>query len=150
MRILITGASGLVGSALSAELATEGHSVGRFVRAGSPARKDVVAWNPATGEMDLRAVEGTDAIVNLAGASIGGSRWTEKRKALLRTSRVNLTEQLVRNLEKLTRRPSVLVSASAIGYYGDRGEEVLSEPSPPGNEFPLAAFGGMGNSGDWR
>ncbi|MGC1684020.1 MAG: TIGR01777 family oxidoreductase [Candidatus Acidiferrales bacterium] len=135
MRILITGASGLVGSALSAELATEGHSVGRFVRSGSSARKDVVAWNPATGEMDLRAVEGTDAIVNLAGASIGGSRWTEKRKALLRTSRVNLTEQLVRNLEKLTRRPSVLVSASAIGYYGDRGEEVLSESSPPGNEF---------------
>jgi hypothetical protein len=105
------------------------------VRAGSPAHKDDVAWNPATGEMDLHAAEGTDAVVNLAGASIGGGRWNEKRKALLRTSRVDLTERLVRNLEKLARRPSVLVSASAIGYYGDRGEELLSEPSPPGNDF---------------
>ena len=135
MRILITGASGLVGSALSAALGAEGHSVGGFVRPGTSASKDDVAWDPATGKMDLKAAEGADAVVNLAGASIGGGRWTEERKKLLRTSRVNLTERLVRNLEQLTRRPAVLVSASAIGYYGDRGEEVVAESSPPGNDF---------------
>jgi uncharacterized protein (TIGR01777 family) len=144
MRILITGASGLIGSALSAALGAEGHSVGRFVRPSSPVGKDDVVWNPTTGEMELHAAEGADAVVNLAGASIGGGRWTDERKALLRSSRVDLTERLVRNLERLTRRPSVLVSASAIGYYGDRGEEVLAESSPAGNDF-LSRL-----SGEWE
>ncbi|MFZ0038898.1 MAG: TIGR01777 family oxidoreductase [Candidatus Acidiferrales bacterium] len=135
MRILITGASGLVGSALSSALGEDGHSVGRFVRPGPPAGKGDVAWNPATGEMDMSAAEGADAVVNLAGASIGGCRWTEERKTLLRTSRVNLTERLVRNFEQLRRRPAVLVSASAIGYYGDRGDEALVETSAPGKDF---------------
>jgi len=94
--------------------------------------------------MDLHAAESADAIVNLAGASIGGGRWTEERKRLLRTSRVDLTEHLVRNLAGLTRRPAVLVSASAIGYYGDRGEEVLAESSPAGNDF-LSRL-----SGEWE
>jgi uncharacterized protein len=135
MRILITGASGLVGSAVSAALRSDGHAVGQFVRPGLPSSKDDVAWNPLTGEMDLHAAEGADAVVNLAGASIGDGRWSEQRKALLRTSRVNLTERLVRNFEQLKKRPGVLVSASAIGYYGDRGEETLTEASPPGNDF---------------
>ena len=135
MRILITGASGLVGSALCDALRGDGHSVGRFVRPGLPASKDDVAWNPTSGEMDLHAAEGTDAVVNLAGASIGEGRWSEQRKELLRASRVNLTERLVRNFERVTKRPAVLVSASAIGYYGDRGEETLTETSPPGTDF---------------
>ncbi len=135
MRILITGASGLVGSAVSAAMRADGHAVGRFVRPGLPSSKDDVAWNPASGEMDLHAAEGTDAVVNLAGASIGGGRWSEQRKGLLRTSRVNLTERLVRNFEQLRKRPAVFVSASAIGYFGDRGEEKLTETSPPGDDF---------------
>ncbi len=135
MRILITGASGLVGSALSAALSAEGHSVGRFARTGSPSNKNDVAWNPATSEMDLSAAEGADAVVNLAGASIGDGRWTEERKTLLHTSRVNLTERFVRKFEQLKRRPAVFVSASAIGYYGDRGDEALVETSAPGNDF---------------
>jgi uncharacterized protein len=135
MRILITGASGLVGSALAAALRAEGHAVGAFVRPPNVAGRDDVAWNPETGEMDLNAAEGVDAIVNLAGASIGEGRWTAKRKELLRTSRVNLTENLVRDLKRLKIKPQVLVSASAIGYYGDRGDEALTETSAPGTDF---------------
>jgi uncharacterized protein (TIGR01777 family) len=135
MRILITGASGMVGSTLSAALRAEGHVVGRFARPGVAAGKDDVAWNPQTGEMDTRAADGADAIVNLAGASIGGGRWTEQRKALLRTSRVNLTQQLVAGLGKLKNPPKIFVSASAIGYYGDRGDELLMETSAPGSDF---------------
>jgi len=135
MRILISGASGLVGSAVSAALRNEGHSVGRFVRPGLPARKDDVAWDPISGEMDVHAAEGADAIINLAGASIGEGRWTAERKVLLRTSRVNLTERLVASLKKLKNPPEAFVSASATGYYGDRGDETLTEASPPGNDF---------------
>ena len=135
MRILVTGASGLVGSALVAALHAEGHSVGRFVRPGLPANQDDVAWNPVTGEIDIRAADGADAIINLAGASIGEGRWTEERKVLLRASRVTLTGHLVQAIEQLDERPEVLVSASAIGYYGNRGDEVLTESSAPGKDF---------------
>jgi len=144
MRIMITGASGLVGSALSAALRTEGHSEVRFVRPCAETGKDDVAWNPQTGEMDARAAEGADAVVNLAGASIGEGRWTAKRKALLRSSRVNLTEKLVRDLKQLKIKPQVFVSASAIGFYGDRGDEPLTETSASGKDF-LA-----GLSRDWE
>jgi uncharacterized protein len=137
MRILMTGASGLVGTALAAQLRAAGDTVNRFARATSnaaPAAGDVT-WNPETGEMNLPAAEGADAIVNLAGASIGGGRWTAKRKALLRSSRVDLTEHLVAPLTRLKSPPKVFVSASAIGYYGDRGEESLTEASSSGQDF---------------
>lgn len=139
MRVLVTGASGLVGTALAADLRAAGATVSRFVRPGAPAAAGDVAWNPETGEMNLAAAEGADAVVNLAGASIGGGRWTAKRKALLRSSRVDLTERLVAGLGRLKKPPMILVSASAIGYYGDRGEESLTEASPGSQDF-LAAI----------
>lgn len=134
----------MVGTALAASLRADGHSVGIFARPNSPASRDDVAWNPATGEMDVRSAEGANAVVNLAGASIGEGRWTAQRKDLLRTSRVNLTEQLVRGLATLNARPEVLVSASAIGYYGNRGDETLTESSAPGTDFLAEA------SRDWE
>ena len=93
-----------------------------------------MAWNPAIGELGGAGV-GADAVVNLAGASIAGGRWTESRKQLLRTSRVDTTRALVTALGKMQARPSVLISASAIGFYGNRGEEILVESSPPGQGF---------------
>ncbi|MGC2673988.1 MAG: TIGR01777 family oxidoreductase, partial [Candidatus Acidiferrum sp.] len=93
-----------------------------------------VAWNPATGELGGAAV-GADAVVNLAGASIAGGRWTIERKAELRSSRIDTTRALVTALAKMNARPRVLVSASATGFYGNRGEELLTEDSSPGNDF---------------
>jgi uncharacterized protein len=137
MRILMTGASGLVGTALATELQAAGDTVNRFVRpsAGATASTGDVAWNPETGEMNLSAAEGADAVINLAGASIGGGRWTAQRKALLRSSRVDLTGHLVAALARLKSPPKIFVSASAIGYYGDRGDESLTEASSSGQDF---------------
>jgi hypothetical protein len=147
MKILITGSTGLVGTALVSALAKEGHTVCRLVRpesVGASGTKEGfnVAWNPATGELggapfadaQGKAV-GADAVVNLAGASIAGGRWTAKRKALLRTSRIETTRALVGALARMNARPSVLVSASAIGIYGNRDDEVLTEESNPGKDF---------------
>jgi len=138
MKILVTGSTGLVGQALVAALAKQGHSVCRLVRPGTIVNDEAggfnVAWNPATGELGGAAV-GPDAVVNLAGASIADGRWTEKRKAELRASRVNVTRALVAAIEKMNAKPAVLVSASAIGYYGNRGDEVLSEESNAGDGF---------------
>jgi len=139
MRILVTGSSGLVGTALVTVLARGGHTVCRLVRpqsAGGKGAKEgfVVAWNPATGELGGAGV-GADAVVNLAGASIADGRWTNERKALLRASRIDTTRALVGALARMNARPSVLVSASAIGYYGDRGGETLTEESKPGADF---------------
>ena len=139
MKILVTGSTGMVGTALAEALARDGHTVCRLVRpqsvvaAGTKKGFDV-AWNPATGELGGAAV-GADAVVNLAGASIAGGRWTTERKALLRTSRIETTRALVNALAKMNARPRVLVSASAIGIYGDRGDEVLTEESKTGTDF---------------
>jgi uncharacterized protein len=138
MKILVTGATGLVGTALGAVLAREGHTVCRLVRAET-ARKEPsagfdVAWDPATGELGGAAV-GADAVVNLAGAPIAGKRWTEERKRLLASSRVATTRALVGALSKMAARPRVLLSASATGFYGNRGDEVLVEESGPGSDF---------------
>ena len=139
MKILVTGATGLVGSALVEALSREGHMVCRLVRPqtrteGGTAGSFDVAWDPETGELGGAAV-GADAVVNLAGASIAGGRWTEARKRVLRTSRVDLTRALVAALAKMNAKPAVLVSASAIGFYGNRGEEILDEASPAGSGF---------------
>jgi len=137
MKILITGASGLVGSALWEALAGEGHTICRLVRPDSANDRGAgfgVAWNPATGELGGAAV-GADAVVNLAGASIAGGRWTNARKKVLRDSRVDTTRALVGALAKMAARPRVLISASATGYYGRRGDELLTEASTPGNDF---------------
>ena len=140
MKILVTGSTGLVGTALKEDLRRAGHVVCRLVRPGT--RTEAlrasegfdVRWDPKTGELGGAAV-GADAVVNLAGASIAEGRWTEERKKLLRTSRVDSTRALVDALAKMAARPRVLISASAVGYYGNRGEEVLSEDSPPGTDF---------------
>jgi len=140
MKILITGSTGLVGTALTQELQRAGHTVCRLVRPGtsaktvSPSHGFDVNWNPATGELGGAAV-GADAVVNLAGASIADGRWTPQRKALIRSSRMDTTRALVQALAKMSARPRVLVSASATGIYGNRGDEILTEASQPGNDF---------------
>lgn len=139
MKVLMTGATGLVGTALVRRLAGEGHTVCRLVRPktkteGGQAGAFDVSWNPETGEMGGAGV-GPDAVVNLAGASIGEGRWTASRKELLRSSRVNTTRALVNALAKMSARPRALVSASAIGYYGNRGDEILTEESASGTDF---------------
>jgi uncharacterized protein (TIGR01777 family) len=139
MKILVAGSSGLVGTALGQSLARAGHTVCRLVRPQSASGEGAnegfaVAWNPATGELGGAGV-GADAVVNLAGASIADGRWSPQRKELLRSSRVDTTRALVNALAKMNARPSVLVSASAIGFYGNRGDETLSEDSNPGTGF---------------
>jgi uncharacterized protein len=138
MKILVTGSTGLVGRALVTALTKEGHSVCRLVRPETNANDDAggfnVAWNPETGELGGAAV-GADAVVNLAGASIGDGRWTAKRKEELRASRLVTTKALIGAIEKMNAKPSVFISASAIGYYGNRGNEELSEDSSAGDDF---------------
>lgn len=140
MKILVTGSTGLIGSALVRELKQAGHTVCRLMRpqTGSAATRGNegfdVNWNPSTGELGGAAV-GADAVVNLGGASIAGVRWTPERKNMLRSSRVDTTRALVNALAKMAARPRVLVSASAIGFYGNRFDEVLNEESPPGDDF---------------
>jgi uncharacterized protein (TIGR01777 family) len=140
MKVLVAGSTGLVGTALVQELRHAGHTVCRLVRPHTDMRMAHgsvgfdVKWDPATGRLGAAAV-GADAVVNLAGASIADGRWTSERKKLLRTSRVDHTRALVNALSKMAARPRVLVSASAIGYYGDRGDDLLNEDCSPGNGF---------------
>jgi uncharacterized protein (TIGR01777 family) len=139
MKILITGSTGLVGTALVAALARDGHMVCRLVRpgtktAGGSSGAFDVAWDPDTGELGGAAV-GAEAVVNLGGSSIVDGRWSEARKKLIRASRVNNTQALVTALGKMNAKPDVLIGASAIGFYGSRGDEILSEPSTPGGDF---------------
>jgi uncharacterized protein (TIGR01777 family) len=140
MKILITGSTGLVGTALAQSLKNAGHTVCRLIRPATAsetirgAEGFDVSWNPATGELGGAAV-GADAVVNLAGASIADGRWTVERKQLLRASRVDTTRALVAALARMAIRPRVLVSASAIGYYGNRGDELLNEGSHSGEDF---------------
>jgi uncharacterized protein len=139
MKILVTGSSGLVGTALVEDLQRTGHTVVRLVRAGSATTSRAtggfdVQWDPATGALGGAAV-GADAVVNLAGAPISDGRWTDERKKILRSSRVDTTDALITALARMAVRPRVLVSASAIGYYGNRGDEQLTEDSPSGQDF---------------
>ena len=134
MKVAITGASGLLGSALVPFLTTGGHEVVRLVRR-APRAKDEARWNPEAGEIDAAALEGVDAVVHLAGENIAGGRWNEARKALLRSSRVGPTALLARTLAGLKKKPGVFVSASAIGYYGNRGDSWVSENDSPADDF---------------
>ena len=139
MKILISGATGLVGTALVDKLGRQGHTVCRLIRPGGKkvegAEKGFdVAWNPETGELGGAGV-GPDVVVNLAGAPIAEARWTQERKALLVSSRADGTRALVNALAKMNARPRVFISATAIGIYGNRGDEILTEESQPGDDF---------------
>jgi uncharacterized protein len=123
----MTGAGGLIGSALSRRLEADGHRVTPLVR--RPARKGEIRWDPAAGRLEPGQLEGVDAVIHLAGENIA-ARWTAARKRRIRDSRVRATRILAEAIARARRSPSVLVSASAIGIYGNRGEEVLTENSP--------------------
>ncbi len=133
MRVVVAGASGLIGSALVPALRAAGHDVVRLVRR-EPERPDEVGWSPAAGDLDQSALQSVDAIVNLSGENLG-KRWTEARKREIVDSRVKTTELLARTAAALEPRPSVFAVASAIGYYGDRGDEILTEESSAGAGF---------------
>src|SRR5659263_242983 len=132
MRVALTGSTGLVGSEVVTVLSTAGHEVVRFVRRVPAPGEKAVRWDPAKREVDAAGLEGFDAVLHLAGENVGAGRWTAARKAAIRDSRVNGTRLLCETLAGLAQPPKTLVCASAIGYYGDRGEEPLTEESPPG------------------
>jgi uncharacterized protein len=135
MKILISGASGLVGKALVSVLRAEGHSVVRLVRPGSAASPGDIDWDPTAATISVSAMEGAEAVVHLSGASIAQGRWTPARKAILRSSRIDTTRVLVDALASLRQKPRVFVCASAIGCYGNRSDEILTESSAIGTDF---------------
>jgi uncharacterized protein (TIGR01777 family) len=130
LHVAVTGASGLIGSALRRQLEAAGHRVSRLVR--RTAGPGEISWDPAAGALDPAKLEGSDAVVHLSGENVG-ARWTTERKARIRFSRVASTRLLSETLAGLQRPPEVLVSASAVGIYGNRGDEVLTEESPSGD-----------------
>lgn len=134
MRVLISGASGLVGTALSDFHTSRGDEVSRLVRRSSSGQNEVT-WDPASKTIDAAGLEGFDAVYHLAGESIAEGRWTQAKKDRIRDSRVDGTTLLSEALAGVDRKPSVLVSASAIGYYGDRGDEELRENSDAGSGY---------------
>jgi len=134
MKILIGGSHGLVGTALIKSLEAEGHEIFRLVR-HAPTSKTEVEWSPDRYSIALARIEGFDAVVNLAGESIAEGRWTDEKKRRIRESRVKGTKLLGDALANLTVPPKTFVCASAIGYYGNRGDELLTETSAPGNDF---------------
>lgn len=127
MTVAITGATGLLGGVLSAVLTTGGHSVRRVTR--RPTRPDDIRWDPARGQLDAAMLAGVDAVVHLAGETIAGGRWTAEKRRRILESRTQGTTLLAETLARLPVRPKVLVAASAVGIYGHRGEEVLTEES---------------------
>lgn len=134
LRVAITGASGLVGRQLAAFLTAGGHEVLRFAR-GRTAVGNEIGWNPASGRIDHEGLEGLDAVVHLAGENLARGRWTPERKAAILDSRVAGTGQLAEAISVLREPPRVFLSASAIGYYGDRGEERIDESAGAGAGF---------------
>jgi hypothetical protein len=135
MNILISGSTGMIGTALIEILQALNYRVTRLVRSPLQSSEPTVHWNPAAGNLDAKKIEGFDAVVHLAGESIAASRWTEAQKAKIRDSRVQGTTLLSETLAKLAKPPKVLVCASAIGYYGNRGDEILREDSQIGSGF---------------
>lgn len=134
-KVLLSGASGMLGAALGTALAQRGARLVRLVRR-APAATDELRWDPATGQLpDLGSLEGLDAAVHLSGANVAGRRWTEAYKREMTESRVTSTRVLSETLAKLKNPPSVLVAASAVGFYGDRGDEILTEDAAEGTGY---------------
>jgi hypothetical protein len=135
MRILISGASGFIGSALIPFLERQGHEITTLTRNKPNHGARVILWNPVAGTIDSSLLEGFDAVIHLAGSNLATGRWTATRKRLIWDSRVHGTRLLSQALTRLRQPPGVLLSASAIGYYGNRGPETLTEDSKPGCGF---------------
>jgi uncharacterized protein (TIGR01777 family) len=135
MKILISGSHGLVGKALTKSLTDDGHEVVRLVRQDRSLGSLTIEWRPDQGRIDAQHLESLDVVVHLAGENIATGRWTNEKKRAIRESRVQGTALLSDSLAHLSRPPSVFLCASAIGYYGDRGDELLTEQSPPGEGF---------------
>ena len=134
MDVVISGASGLIGSSLTTSLQADGHRVRRLVRRGVSGG-DNIAWDPETGRIDAPALEAVDAVVNLAGEGIGEQKWTDEQKRRIRDSRVRGTAALAAAAAGREQKPRVFISGSAVGYYGNRGDEMLTEQSAPGDDF---------------
>jgi uncharacterized protein len=135
MIVAVTGSTGLIGTALVGALEAGGHFVRRIVRRPARDAEHDIRWDPAAGTIDVVELSGADAIVHLAGANVAGHRWTDSYKAQIRDSRVLGTRLLSKTIAGMLAKPAVLVSASAVGYYGDRGDEPVDESSPPGRGF---------------
>ena len=135
LKLVVTGSTGFIGSALVPFLARQGYDVTRLVRRDPVPGADEVAWGPESGSLDPDSLAGADAVVHLAGESISAGRWTPERKERIRRSRVDGTTLLSEALASLDVRPQALVCASAKDVYGDRGDEVLNEDSAPGSDF---------------
>ncbi len=135
MKVLVSGSTGFIGSALVDFLKEQGHEIVLLVRTAPVSSEAAVFWDPALGVIDAAGLEGLEAAVHLSGESIAQGRWTRAKKARIRDSRVASTRLLCESLARLKPPPGVLVCASAIGYYGNRGEEFLDEGSPSGNDF---------------
>jgi NAD dependent epimerase/dehydratase family enzyme len=133
--VAITGASGLIGHALLAHLRGQGRRIRRLVRSPDAAGPDDIVWDPTRGALEPRALEGADAVVHLAGEPLA-QRWTSARRTAIRESRVRGTELLARTIAALDRKPSVLLSGSAVGYYGDRGDEAGGRRERAGYGLP--------------
>ncbi|QDU54489.1 TIGR01777 family oxidoreductase [Aeoliella mucimassa] len=133
--VAVAGSSGLVGSALTAALEKDGHTVRRLVRRPVKDPNTEIYWKPSAGEIDAEKLSEVDAVVHLGGAGLTDSWWTEEYKQKIRDSRVNSTRLLSETLAGLSKKPRVHVNASAIGYYGVRGDEVIDETSPGGSGF---------------
>jgi uncharacterized protein (TIGR01777 family) len=134
MKIVVSGSTGLVGSALQPVLVRAGHDVVPLVRRPPAPGERAIQWNPARGTIDRAGLEGADAVIHLAGENVFG-RWTPAKKNRIRDSRVLGTQLVSDALAGLNRRPRTLLAASAVGYYGDRGDEMLTEQSAPGEDF---------------
>lgn len=133
-RILVAGGSGLVGSALRPFLTLQGHDVIRLVR--RPVRSaDEVRWQPALGHLDARPLEGVDVVINLAGTNLADRRWTDERRREIEQSRIQATRTLVQTIQRMRTKPSLLINASAVGYYGEGGERELREGDAVGSNF---------------
>lgn len=139
MKVLVTGASGLIGSSLCPLLNTSGHTVLRLTRRKTSVSLNEIEWNPASGTLDHTLLEDLDAVIHLAGENIGGGLWTRGRKRSIRDSRITNTQLLVDTFRQLKNPPGIFLCASATGYYGSRGSELLDETSTPGGGF-LAAL----------
>ena len=135
MKVLISGSTGFVGEALVAALQARGHDPIRLVRRLGDSGEPEILWNPSEGTLNAEALEGMGGVVNLSGENIASGRWNPEKKRRIRDSRIAATTLLSETIAHLGRKPQVMVSASAIGYYGDRGDELLDEQSKPGEGF---------------